>query len=108
MEKIQVELNRHADNGVVYVVTLDPIFIDCGGVLQDDKMRVYDDEKKAQERFSLWKKEAVEYLMSMTENKGYSVESDTPFLYTISSLDKTTYINVRILERILITKDDLW
>ena len=50
MEKIQVELNKQSEYGVVYVVTLTPIDLECGGAIQDDKMRVYTDENKANER----------------------------------------------------------
>ncbi len=106
MEKIQVELNKQSEYGVVYVVTLEPIFCEGVAIIQDDKMRVYVDEEKARERFSLWKKEAVEYLNDMTENKGYKVEEDTPFVYSVSSSDGSICIYVRILERILIQKDD--
>ena len=107
-EKIQVELNKQSEYGVVYVVTLTPIDLECGGTIQDDKMRVYTDEGKANERFSLWKKEAVEYLLHMTESKDYNVDEDTPFTYAVSSSDGNLCIYVKILERILIQKDDIY
>ena len=106
MEKLQVELNMQNGHGVVYVVTLEPIYSEDGAIIQDDKMRVYTDENKANERFSLWKKEAVEYLLDMTESKDYNVEEDTPFTYAVSSSDGRMYIYVKKLERILIQKDD--
>lgn len=108
MEKIQVELNMESGHGVVYVVTLEPIYCEGGAIIQDDKMRVYVDEDKAKERFGLWKKEAVEYLLGMTENKDYKVEEDTPFVYSVSSSDESICICVRILERMLIQKDDIY
>ena len=106
MGKIQVELNMQGEYGVVYVVTLEPFDSNCG--LQDDKMRVYNDEEKARERFGLWKKEAVEYLFQMTETKDYTVDEDTPFVYAVSSSDGRMNVYVRILERILIPKDDIY
>ena len=45
MEKIQVTLNMESGHGVVYVVTLEPIYCEGGAIIQDDKMRVYVDEE---------------------------------------------------------------
>lgn len=95
-------------HGVVYVVTLEPIYCEGGAIIQDDKMRVYGDEEKAKERFNLWKKEAVEYLIGITENKDYKVEEDTPFVYSVSSSDGSISVCVRILERMFIQKDDIY
>ena len=71
-------------------------------------MRVYDDEEKAEGRFNLWKKEAVEYLFHITEKKDYKVEEDTPFVYSVASSDGSLCIYVRRLKRILIPKDDIY
>lgn len=108
MDTIQVELNLQDGHGVVYVVTLEPIYCEGGAIIQDDKMRVYDYEQKARERFDLWKKEAVEYLFHITETKDYKVVEDTPFVYAVSSSDGSICVYVRILERILIPKDDIY
>ena len=108
MGKIQVELNEQSGYGVVYVVTLDPVNVEGGGFLQDDKMRVYDNEEKARERFNLWKEEAVEYLHQMTEDNEYNIATNTPYLFALSSSDGSMCLNVRIRERILIPKDDMY